>query len=378
MWTLESGWREHVCDVCFSRIATSQHFPEVRKTSPSQQMMSKRTHTLDTFFTPSSAKRSKTTNREGDTHLPRESSPDTYKPAVAQNGNISSAPQAFSTHSTYPFPIPYLSATMIHLLTFAPAAEARVTDDQPGLDLLYCQPYVPKEVQRGLFHFLRQELFFYRVKYHIKRGPVETEVNTPRFTTVFGLDETARFEDGELVDAATGKLLPTSTYHCRPRLIPQCLDTLRELTEIATGCRFNFALVNFYATGMDSISYHSDDERFLGVNPAIASFALGASRNFLLKHKPTAAKHESEATPIKLPLAPGDMILMRGKTQHHWLHSIPKRKGRGAYEGRINITFRRARMKEGTGNYYKYNVGEGPSYRWDGASRAMLPWQADR
>jgi alkylated DNA repair dioxygenase AlkB len=104
-----------------------------------------------------------------------------------------------------------------------------------------------------------------------------------------------------------------------PRPIPKCLDDLRRSTEAATGCKFNFCLVNYYASGSDSISYHSDDERFLGELPAIASFSLGARRDFLMKHKPIAPNENApsppETKPIKLPLASGDMILMRGTTQ---------------------------------------------------------------
>ena len=223
------------------------------------------------------------------------------------------------------------------------------------------------------------ELFFYRVKYNIKRGPVETQINTPRFTTVFGLDHLSRFDpEGLVVDASTGRPVPKDVYKCSPRPIPQCLDLLRTLTENATGCKFNFALVNYYASGSDSISYHSDDERFLGPEPAIASFTLGAKRDFLMKHKPTPEAHPSETKPLKLSLASGDMVLMKGLTQSRWLHSIPKRKGGEADKGRINITFRRAMVRGGTENYYRYNVGDGEVYRWDEDRREMRPWKDDQ
>lgn len=65
---------------------------------------------------------------------------------------------------------------------------------------------------------------------------------------------------------------------------------------------------------------------------------------------------------------------MRGNTQAKWLHSIPKRKGAGRDEGRINITFRRALEKGGTENYYRYNVGSGGVWKWDGAARGMREW----
>lgn len=162
-----------------------------------------------------------------------------------------------------------------------------------------------------------------------------------------------------------------------PRPIPQCLDTLRKSTEAAADCKFNFCLVNYYASGADSISFHSDDERFLGAEPAIASFSLGARRDFLMKHKPQGEMGQTTRG-VKLPLGSGDMVLMRGATQSNWLHSIPKRTGRNQDDGgRINITFRRAMNKDGTENYYNYNVGRGPVYRWDKGSRQMLLWRKD-
>jgi alkylated DNA repair dioxygenase AlkB len=338
----------------------------VSKTLTKKNMATaKRPRTLDSFFKPPPPKRSRIDAQSND---PKDDS------------------MARSSHPTYPFSIPHLSAEMIEALNFAPEDEGKSITDKPDLDLLYYQPYIPKQTARDLFDFLRAELFFYRVQYNIKRGPTETLINTPRYTTVFGVDETARFEEDNndneqnssnktLVDATTGKPVAKTAYKVPPRPIPESLDILRRLTENATGCKFNFALVNYYASGDDSISYHSDDERFLGPLPAIASFTLGAQRDFLMKHKPTEQKDKSETTPMKLPLASGDMVLMRGKTQSCWLHSIPKRKGGEVGKGRVNITFRRAMVKGGTDNYYRYNVGDGGVYKWDEAKREMCLWE---
>ena len=200
---------------------------------------------------------------------------------------------------------------------------------------------------------------------------------------MFGVDDTSMFDEtGTLVDSKTGNEVVKDKNYSKypPRPIPKCLDDLRASTEAATGYKFNFCLVNYYASGSDSISYHSDDERFLGTLPTIASFSLGAKRDFLMKHKPVSLNDNAppppETTPVKLSLASGDMILMRGKTQANWLHSIPKRKGKKAEDGgRINITFRRAMVKGGTENYYHYNVGSGPVYKWDSSSQQMNIWK---
>ncbi|KAK6206021.1 hypothetical protein LQW54_007960 [Pestalotiopsis sp. IQ-011] len=295
----------------------------------------------------------------------------------------------YSIHPTYPFPIAHLPSSLSTELPSLPSSIGKPMTDQPDLDLLYFEPYLPRSSARGLFEFLRSSLPFYRVEYDIKRGGISTHIRTPRWTTVFGLDETSRFSGDEgatdIVDAQTGRKVVGDRYYARyaPRPIPACLDALRRSCEAAAGCAFNFCLVNYYAGGADSISYHSDDERFLGPDPAIASFSLGARRDFYMKHKPppktqdaTASSAPAEAKPLKLPLGSGDMILMRGSTQANWLHSIPKRSGKNAEDGgRINITFRRAMVKSGTENYYNYNVGAGPVYRWDVVNREMRQWE---
>jgi alkylated DNA repair dioxygenase AlkB len=284
----------------------------------------------------------------------------------------------YSVHQTYPFPIRKLSISITTELSSLPSSIGRAINDQLDLDLLYFEPYIPKRTERQLFEFLRAELPFYRVEYDIHRFGNPTHIRTPRWTTVFGLDETSRFDpQGVVLDAQTGRKVVGDKYYAKyaPRPIPQCLDDLRRSCEAATDCSFNFCLVNYYASGSDSISFHSDDERFLGPLPAIASFSLGARRDFLMKHKPPKDAKPLElkdTKPLKLPLASGDMILMRGLTQANWLHSIPKRTGKNAYDGgRINVTFRRAMVKAGTENYYNYNVGTGPVYKWDPESNEM-------
>ncbi|KAL8920159.1 MAG: hypothetical protein Q9208_006405 [Pyrenodesmia sp. 3 TL-2023] len=291
-----------------------------------------------------------------------------------------------STHPTYPFSVPYLPAHISEKLSECPSAEGQAINDQSDLDLLYFRPFVPKSIEKDLFEFLRSQLFFYRVQYKIKRGGIETQINTPRYTTVFGLDETSKFApDGSIVEATTSKPVAPNKYPtCKPRPLPQCLDELRTLTEVFTESTYNFCLVNYYATGADSISYHSDDERFLGPLPSIASFSFGAKRDFVMKHKPvpptvgdSSAAEVNTGKPLKLPLASGDMVLMRGKTQANWLHSIPKRKGGESDRGRINITFRKAMVKGGTENYYQYNVGSGVVWKWDDKKKEMRPWQSE-
>ncbi|MCJ1461122.1 hypothetical protein MMC28_011504 [Mycoblastus sanguinarius] len=330
--------------------------------------MSKKRGPPSAFFTPISQKRARITAECATNKLES-----TQKARTASN------------HPTFPFPIPHFPSNISdELNSQVPASEGEEINNQPDLDLLYFQPYIPKSVERFLFEFLREELFFYRVQYKIMRGGTATQVNTPRYTTVFGVDTSSTFlEDGALIDSQTSNPIPSGRYKpYRPRPLPHCLDQLRRLTEIFTGTTFNFCLVNYYANGEDSISYHSDDERFLGPYPSIASFSLGATRDFLLKHKPIPRKdgepppEQDRRQPLKLPLASGNMVLMRGPTQANWLHSIPKRvmPRKGCDCGRMNITFRKGVERYSTQNYYQYNVGDGGVWKWDAERGEMREW----
>ena len=116
--------------------------------------------TLDNFFQPTTTKRARID-----------------EPAIDQ---IESG-QPPSQHITYPFPISNFPTAIEQILdSDVPASPGREINDQPHLDLLYFQPFIPKSIEDAVFQFLRRELFFYRVRYKIKRGSIETDINTPR------------------------------------------------------------------------------------------------------------------------------------------------------------------------------------------------------
>jgi alkylated DNA repair dioxygenase AlkB len=103
--------------------------------------------------------------------------------------------------------------------------------------------------------------------------------------------------------------------------------------EIDLKCKkyFNSVLLNLYRDGNDSISWHTDAEKELGINPTIASLNLGATRKFQLKHMDTNEK-------IEIELKHGSLLVMQGSLQHFWKHQIPKTKKKVGE--RINLTFR--------------------------------------
>jgi len=109
------------------------------------------------------------------------------------------------------------------------------------------------------------------------------------------------------------------------------LREIRAAVEAACGERFNSVLLNRYRDGRDSMGMHSDDEPELGPAPVIASLSYGATRPFVLRHK-------RDKRTLRLPLADGNLLLMRGPTQQNWLHGINKTTR--AVGERLNLTFR--------------------------------------
>lgn len=110
------------------------------------------------------------------------------------------------------------------------------------------------------------------------------------------------------------------------------LLTLKNEVEKRAEAIFNCALLNYYRDGKDSMGWHADDEKELGINPIIASVTLGGERFFHLKHN-KSPEHQS-----KIKLQDGSLLLMKGSTQHFYKHQIPKTTK--AVQPRINLTFR--------------------------------------
>jgi alkylated DNA repair dioxygenase AlkB len=106
---------------------------------------------------------------------------------------------------------------------------------------------------------------------------------------------------------------------------------LKALVEAIAGTTFNSCLLNLYHDGSEGMAWHSDDEASLGHNTTIASLSFGAERKFLLKHKQT--KHT-----VSVILQTGSLLVMKGVTQTHWLHCLPKTTT--IRRPRINLTFR--------------------------------------
>lgn len=111
---------------------------------------------------------------------------------------------------------------------------------------------------------------------------------------------------------------------------PELLE-LKAIAEKTTGETYNSCLLNLYHDGSEGMAWHSDAEKDLVKNGAIASLSFGAQRKFSFKHQQTKET-------VSVMLEHGSALVMKGTTQSHWQHSIPK--SIQIKTPRVNLTFR--------------------------------------
>ncbi len=124
------------------------------------------------------------------------------------------------------------------------------------------------------------------------------------------------------------------TYSKRTKLALPWTKQLLELKikcEQETGESFNSCLLNLYHDGSEGMAYHSDGEKDLKKNGAIASLSFGAERKFSFKHIKSKQK-------VELILENGSLLVMKDETQSHWQHRLPPTTK--ITTPRINLTFR--------------------------------------
>lgn len=109
------------------------------------------------------------------------------------------------------------------------------------------------------------------------------------------------------------------------------LLALKEIVEKESGETYNSCLLNLYHSGEEGMGYHSDGEKMLKKNGAIASLSLGVARKFSFKHRENKQR-------IDLILENGSLLVMKEATQTNWLHRLPPTKKVNV--PRINLTFR--------------------------------------
>jgi alkylated DNA repair dioxygenase AlkB len=96
---------------------------------------------------------------------------------------------------------------------------------------------------------------------------------------------------------------------------------------------FNSILFNYYKDGRDTISWHTDNEKELGQDPVVGTLSLGQERPFYLRH---CIDHSNKHNFL---LGHGSLMVMEGKTQNFWEHSVPQRAKLN--QPRLSLTLRK-------------------------------------
>lgn len=184
----------------------------------------------------------------------------------------------------------------------------------PNADIEFYPDFIPFEVREKIFGLLLSRIDWKQeqIKYF---GKV---FDLPRLTAWYG-------------DPGIVYTYSRIQVEAQPWL--PILARIRDKIHALRGDKLNCVLLNLYRDQKDSVSWHSDDEPELGEEPAIASISLGETRTFQLRHKT-----RKDLPTQKIELTSGSLLIMRGATQHHWQHQIPKVGGRRGK--RINLTYR--------------------------------------
>jgi alkylated DNA repair dioxygenase AlkB len=177
---------------------------------------------------------------------------------------------------------------------------------------IYLPNYFSKSVSDSFLKLLKENVFWKQESMNM----YGKKVNFPRLTAWYG--------DNDKPYSFSGITLQPHPWNS------EILEIKRKI-EPQAKVIFNSVLLNLYRNGNDSISWHTDAEPELGLNPIIASVNFGETRKFQLRHKITGEKKE-------IDLVHGSLLIMQGELQHFWQHQVPKTSK--VVGERINLTFR--------------------------------------
>ncbi|MCW2607906.1 MAG: putative alkylated repair protein [Frankiales bacterium] len=117
--------------------------------------------------------------------------------------------------------------------------------------------------------------------------------------------------------------------------LPPSLEELRAVLSDRYAVAIDSCLVNLYRDGGDAVAWHGDTVRKVLDAPLVFTVSLGSRRAFLLRRV--------EGGPVVRGYTPGegDLVVMGGRTQHEWVHAVPRDKRVSG--ARMSVTFRHSR-----------------------------------
>ncbi|QWX84448.1 alpha-ketoglutarate-dependent dioxygenase AlkB [Cellulophaga sp. HaHaR_3_176] len=183
----------------------------------------------------------------------------------------------------------------------------------PDSDIIYVPNFFSKNEASNYFKVLRKTIHWQ----HDKIKVFGKTYDQPRLTALY---------------ANNTKPYSYSNITMQPNIFTENLVAIKDKVEKKVKVEFTSCLLNLYRNGKDSNGWHADNEKELGINPIIASVTFGQERFFHLKHR------TNKDLKLKILLEHGSLLIMKGATQHNWLHQIPKTAK--PIQERINLTFR--------------------------------------
>ena len=113
--------------------------------------------------------------------------------------------------------------------------------------------------------------------------------------------------------------------------LPERLAEVRAAVSEHYRVQFDSVLVNLYRDGRDGVAWHGDTVRKRLPAAVVVTVGLGERRRFLLR------PGDSGPPALELTTGQGDLVVMGGRTQHEWQHTVPKSARAGA---RMSVTMR--------------------------------------
>jgi alkylated DNA repair dioxygenase AlkB len=113
--------------------------------------------------------------------------------------------------------------------------------------------------------------------------------------------------------------------------LPARLAEIRAAVSDRYRVAFDSVLVNLYRDGRDGVAWHGDTLRKRLPEAVVVTVALGERRRFLLR------PGSSGPPTVRLLSGHGDLVVMGGRCQSDWQHTVPKESRAGA---RMSITMR--------------------------------------
>jgi alkylated DNA repair dioxygenase AlkB len=116
--------------------------------------------------------------------------------------------------------------------------------------------------------------------------------------------------------------------------LPARLQDIRAAVSERYSVDFDSVLINLYRDGRDGVAWHGDTVRKRLPEAVVVTVGLGERRRFLLR------PGTSGPATVRLETGQGDLVVMGGRAQHEWQHTVPKAARAGA---RMSVTMRHSR-----------------------------------